>query len=49
MRPDIIFGSLLAVFLVVQIVRRLRGRRDDFSDDGTLDRSSDPEDLDDDA
>ena len=44
MRADIVFGVLLAVFLIWRLIERLRGRPNDFSDDGTLDSSSDPDD-----
>lgn len=52
MRPEYIFGPLLAVFLVVQIVRRLRGRPNDTRDDCFLDCSEtddDDDELSDDA
>jgi hypothetical protein len=49
MRPDIIFGVLLAVFLVVRVVQRLRRRREDWSGDGTLGGGRDEDDLEDDA
>lgn len=49
MRPEYIFGPLLAVFLIVQLVRRLRGRPNLWPEDGTLSRPNDDDDLSEDA
>ena len=40
MQPEYIFGPLLAIFLIWRIVARLRGDKDDYSDD-TLNSSDD--------
>jgi hypothetical protein len=44
MEPEYIFGPLLAVFLIVQLVRRIRGRPNDYPDDGTSYSSGDSDD-----
>jgi hypothetical protein len=49
MRADVIIGILYALFLIWRIYERIRGRPNDFPDDGTLDRSSEVDDCDDDA